>query len=251
MSRAQANTQLQRIVGRVPDGWRMPALLLLLAIAPGNLAGQTPSPAYRPTMPSCFQPVEFIGPPGTQLSVAAQGAFLEPRPLPQVVSLLIGPLYRLRITGLAGEEGREVFPSVELLDRMCPPPGQELRFPVPIELTEDDLRLALSGHFVTRVIYVEDPSLALQAVGDPDHPSWFDIGPGLDPLKEAKHHGRPIAILRLGGRLPDDSRGPDMQFLAGCPPLVLHGPPRRPAVAAVQPPRAAASQPSNANGGAP
>ena len=127
---------------------------------------------------------------------------------------------------MAGEAGREVFPTVELIDRLCPPPGQELRFPIPIELTEDDLRLALSGHFVTRVIYVEDPAIALAAVGDPEHPSWFDIGPGLDPLKEARHWGRPVAILRLGGRLPDDSRGPDMHFLAGCPPVVLHGPPR-------------------------
>jgi len=242
---------LPSVVGRARCGWQMAALFLLLALAAGDLAAQTPSPAYRPTMPACLQPVEFIGPPGTQLSVAAQGAFLEPQPLPQVVSLLVGPLYRLRITGLAAEAGREVFPTVELLDRMCPPPGQDLRFPIPIELTEDDLRLALSGHFVTRVIYVEDPAMALQAVADPEHPSWFDIGPGLDPLQEAKHHGRPIAILRLGGRLPDDSRGPDMHFLAGCPPLVLHGPPRRVVVAAAQAAHTPALMPGNAKGGAP
>jgi hypothetical protein len=215
---------LQTRGGTIGAGWT--AVCILLALATSQGAAQTPSPAFRPPMPLCYQPVEFIGPPGTQLSVAAQGAFLEPQTLPQVASLLVGPLYRMRITGLAGEAGREVFPTVELIDRLCPPPGQELRFPIPIELTEDDLRLALSGHFVTRVIYVEDPAIALAAVGDPEHPSWFDIGPGLDPLKEARHWGRPVAILRLGGRLPDDSRGPDMHFLAGCPPVVLHGPPR-------------------------
>jgi hypothetical protein len=220
---------LQARRGAVGAGWM--ALSMVFSIAAGQVAAQTPSPAFRPPMPICYQAVEFIGPPGTQLSVAAQGAFLEPQPLPQVASLLVGPLYRIRITGLTGEAGREVFPTVELIDRLCPPPGQELKFPIPIELTEDDLQLALSGHFVTRVIYVEDPALALPAVGDPEHPSWFDIGPGLDPLKEAKHWGRPIAILRMGGRLPDSTRGPDMHFLAGCPPVVLHGQPRRAPIA--------------------
>ena len=34
--------------------------------------------------------------------------------------------------------------------------------------------------------------------------------------------GRPVAILRMGARLPDHPEGPDMQFLFGCPPLVKH-----------------------------
>lgn len=203
----------------------------LLVIMAGESAAQTPSPAFRPPMPICYQVVEFIGPPGTQISVAAQGAFVEPQPMPQLGSMLVGPLYRVRITGLPHEPGREVFPTVELIDKLCPPPGQEMKFPIPIELTEEDLRLALSGHFVTRVIYVEDPCIALAAVGDPDHPSWFDAGPGVDPLVESKHWGRPVAILRLGGRLPDDTRGPDMDFLAGCPPIALYGSPRRPLAA--------------------
>lgn len=205
---------------------RFGSVLVLLAIC-GKALAQTPSPAFRPPMPVCYQAVEFIGPAGSQVSFAANGAFIEPQPMPQVATLLVGPLYRIRVTGLPGEPGREVFPTIELLDRLCPPPGQELKFPVPLELNENDLRLALAGHFVTRVIYVEDPELALPALGDPEHPSWYDVGPGMDPLKEAKHLGRPIAIVRMGGRLPDDVRGADMQFLAGCPPVIVHGSPAR------------------------
>jgi hypothetical protein len=96
-----------------------------------------------------------------------------------------------------------------------------LKFPIPIELTAEDLRLALEGHFVTRVIYVEDPHTAIPVVGDAEHPNWYDAGPGTDPVAEAKQLGRPIAILRMGGILPDDRHGPDFQFLNGCPPFAL------------------------------
>ena len=45
------------------------------------------------------------------------------------------------------------------------------------------------------------------------------------PLAAADNLGRPVAILRMGARLPN-AQGPDMQFLYGCPPLVQF-PPRR------------------------
>jgi hypothetical protein len=224
--------------------------MLAIIVAATPLEAQQPVMGVQPPLipfNAPLQPVEFIGPPGTQVGLAVNGAFLDPHPMPLVAALQVRPIYRLRVTGLVDEEGREIFPTVELLDHLCPPPGQELRFPIPIELTEEDLRLALSGHFITRVIYVEDPETANPVVQDTDHPNWYDIGPGLDALTEAKHWGRPIAILRLGGRLPE-SGGPDMEFLLGCPPLAVFGPPRRPAAAATG---AAASVQSPPSGEAP
>jgi hypothetical protein len=188
-----------------------------------------------------LQAVEFIGPPGTRIGLAMNGAFLDPLPMPIVAALQVRPIYRLRVTNLANEEDREIYPTVELIDHLCPPPGQELRFPIPIELTEEDLHLALAGHFITRVIYVEDPQTANPVVQDASHPNWYDVGPGLDALNEAKHWGRPVAIVRLGGRVPDNG-GPDMEFLLGCPPLAIYGPPRR--RAPTTPPPAAAPQPN-------
>jgi len=38
--------------------------------------------------------------------------------------------------------------------------------------------------------------------------------------------GRPVAILRLGARLPSNAAGPDEQFLYGCPPFVKYSPQR-------------------------
>ena len=73
----------------------------------------------------------------------------------------IGPVYRLQVTDIPNNEGLEIFPTVEVIDRLYPPPGLALRFPIPIELTQDELELAARGAFVTRVIYVEDPHQAL------------------------------------------------------------------------------------------
>ena len=84
---------------------------------------------------------------------------------------------------------------------------------------------------MTRVVYVEDPKAALpvQATGEQ---SWFEVAPGMDPLVVADSLGRPIAIVRLGGRVPE--REPDAAFLFGCPP-VMKLPPRPAAAPAPAP----------------
>jgi hypothetical protein len=227
----------------------------------GTLRAQQPNaatrqPGYHPLIPASlplgatssvrllrggcisgyFQPVQFTGEEGLGISVATLGAFADPLPTETRFGLLIGPVYRFRITNIPGYEGREVFPTVELVDRLYPPAGGEMRFPVPIELTSEDLRLALEGHFITRVVYLEDPNRALPTAADPKHPSWFDAGPGVHPLVEVERVGRPIAILRMGGRLPDDRNGPDLAFLNGCPPLKIFHPGQLPAVEAVPTP---------------
>jgi hypothetical protein len=159
--------------------------------------------------------------------------------------LLIGSVYRLRVTGIPMAEGQEVFPTVEIIDRLFTPIGQEHRFSVPVELSEEDLRLALAGKFVTRVIYVEDPRNALPVRDDPKQQTWFEVAPGQDPLAVADEMGRPIAILRLGGRLPDANAGPDPQFFYGCPPYLDY--PSEPApVEVTQPVRQAKTSPKSA-----
>jgi hypothetical protein len=194
-------------------------LLLPDGLPPGS-AGQARLVRGGP-LAGWFQPVQFLGPDGLGVSVAIDGSFSEPLPSPLTVGLLVGPVYRFRVTDIPGSEGREVFPTVELVDRLYPPAGAEARFPIPLELTAEDLRLALAGHFVTRVVYLEDPNRAVPAASDPNHPGWYDAGPGANPLVEADRLGRPVAIVRLGGRLPVDRLGPDQHFLAGCPPLKI------------------------------
>ncbi|HEX3869796.1 MAG TPA: hypothetical protein VHV77_05140 [Pirellulales bacterium] len=169
-----------------------------------------------------FQPVQITSDATLAVSVASEGTFTSPTPSPALLGLLVGPVYRLRVTNIPGYEERAVYPTIEMVDRLYPPAGAEKRFPVPIELTTEDLLLAVQGHFITRVVYLEDPHKALPTQGDAQHPSWFDAGPGAHPLVEAQELGRPMAIVRLGGRVPDIRNGPDTAFLNGCPALKVY-----------------------------
>jgi hypothetical protein len=87
--------------------------------------------------------------------------------------------------------------------------------------------LALDGKFVTRVIYLENPRDALPVRDNLQGLAWFEAAPGQDPLAVADALGRPVAILRLGARLPDQAETPDANFFYCSPPFVPY-PPQRP-----------------------
>jgi hypothetical protein len=178
-------------------------------------------------LPGYFQPVEIKVPPGAQVSLTVDSQFDQPLSGSRKAGMLIGAVYRMRVTHIRMAEGAEVFPTVEVVDRLYTPVGQELRFPIPIDVTEADLKLALAGKFVTRVIYVEDPRQAVPAREVAKSQNWFEAAPGQDPLALADGLGRPVAILRLGGRLPD--QGSDPFFFFGSPPF-LAVPPQQVAV---------------------
>lgn len=176
-------------------------------------------------LPGYFQPVRIVGPQGLQVSLPLPGGFDEPLPAPADVGLLVGTVYRLRITNIPYNSGQELFPTIEMIDRLYTPRGQERRFAIPIELSQEDLELALNGRFVTRVIYLEEPDAALPAATRADSPNWFEVGAGRDPLAVADALGRPVAILRMGGRVPDANEIGSVGFLYGPPPALKFPPP--------------------------
>ncbi len=186
-------------------------------LPPGAVGGQQllrggPLPGY-------FQPVEIRAPEGVLISLAEEGRFAQPQPAPLRVGLLVGHVYRFAMLNIPMHTGAEIFPTIEVVNRLYSPRGQETRFPVIIELTRDDLDQALDGKFVTRVVYLEDPKQALPAKAAGEGQGWFDVGPGKDPLAVADVLGRPMAIVRLGGRVPEQQEDPDLGFLYGCPPV--------------------------------
>jgi hypothetical protein len=152
--------------------------------------------------------------------MALAGCFEPPQHAPIAAGLLIGGVYRLRVGRIPQNEGYEVFPTVEVIDRIYPRPEETWRFPIPIELSQQDLELALRGKFVTRVIYLEEPRNAIPHAENPHDQNWFDVRPGENPLHVADTLGRPVAIVRIGGRLPIDPNQPDAEFLYGSPPWI-------------------------------
>ncbi len=187
-----------------------------------------------------FQPVEIQAPLGVSVALADGDRFGPLQPAPVRVGLLIGPVYRLRVTNIPRHPGEEVYPTIEVIDRLYAPVGQEVRFAIPIHLHQEDLELALEGKLVTRIIYLEDPQRALPvAAQNGDGENWFEVGPGRDPLAVADSLGRPVAILRIGGRVPLDPEHPEPEFMGPPAPYqclparmrILQPPPRKPALA--------------------
>jgi hypothetical protein len=171
-----------------------------------------------------YQPVEVRGPKGSLVSLASEGDFLPAESNVAWGGMLIGEVYRVRIANIAEMEGTEVFPSIEVIDRLCPPPGQAARFPIPIEIEKDDLELAASGKYVMRIIYVEDPKQAVAIQDKPDHQRVYEARPYEDPLAVADEIGRPVAILRMGSRTPDVDANTG-KFLFDSPSLMLYDKP--------------------------
>ena len=73
---------------------------------------------------------------------------------------------------------------------------------------------------VVRAIFLEDPERAYPEVEDKDRQRTIMALEDEDPLRLADELGRPMAILRLGSRVPDTS-GLDSGSLFGSPPIQL------------------------------
>jgi hypothetical protein len=148
----------------------------------------------RVDLPGSGQVTYFDQAPERQIALAA----------PAQVGLLIGPVYRFKISDMPDFPGVELYPSVELLDRLHPPAGRAAEFPVPINFTVEEIELALEGRMVTKVVYLEQPAraLALTAGAANSLPPQL-LPPKENPLLAADIRGRPMLIVRLGGRTPD------------------------------------------------
>jgi len=120
------------------------------------------------------------------------------RPGPLRMGLVVGQPYRLRIGGIPGRDGEELFPSVRVLAKLAAPPGMSWRFPVEIVIDEDDLESAATGGHVRRIVYASCES----EQPDPVPAGWFDVKPGDDALEVARTLGDPVAEVVIGNRQP-------------------------------------------------
>lgn len=168
-------------------------------------------------LPGYFQPVEISAPKGIKISLASNGSFETLHNAPRTAAFLIGQVYRFKVAHIHLHPGVEIFPTIEIIDRLYPPLGQEFQFPIPIQITENDLIDAIHGRMVTRIIYIEDPRRAIPIPQEGNTQLAFDVAEGQDPLRVADSLGRPMAILRIGARVPGPN-GPSKRFLYGSPP---------------------------------
>ena len=171
----------------------------------GNMPPGLAAESYRLSDPQGLtyyvQPVRIVVPEGGLISVrTGQG---QTRLAPEVtVGMQIGPVYRLQVSQIPGHPNQALYPSIEILNKLHPPRGLESEFPIEVVITKDDLEQAIEGRMVTKVIYLEDPEIALPRRHQRNHQPYFDVGGREDPLRAAERLGRPMAILRIGSRIP-------------------------------------------------
>lgn len=137
-------------------------------------------------------------------------------PAPAQASLIVGRMYRLKISNLPEFPGVEFFPSIELIDRLHPPAGQVEDFPVEFEFTIEELEWAVADRLLTKVVYLEQPNRVPLTMLDGKE-RIKTVSPAQNVIAEADSLGRPVAIVRMGGRTPDFNRPDPMFFGPGGP----------------------------------
>ncbi len=192
---------------------------LLDASGPPGQVAQAQAYGNRPAVGS-LTGVSIIGPTGLKIGLAQHGQFLDPIDAPVTTGMLVGAVYRFRVTNIPDWAGEELYPTLEIIDRVNPEPRIEHRFPISVVLTQDDLLQSLQGALVTRVIYLEDSDVAAPFATKAGEQMSLDVGPTTNALRAADELGRPVAILRIGSRVPTDLTGDLSEFLYGCPPWV-------------------------------
>lgn len=164
----------------------------------GALRRPQPGPRPETELPDAVQPVAIHGPAGMLIAVETANGWSPLRPGPLRMGLVVGQAYRLRLGGIPGRDGEELFPTVRILARLTTPPGTAWRFPVEVAIDADDLAAALGGAHVRRVVYLACDSSRPDVVAA----KWFDVQPGGDALDVARTLGEPVAELVIGNRLP-------------------------------------------------
>ena len=137
----------------------------------------------------------------------------------------MGSIYRIKISDLPDFPGAELYPTVELIDRLHPPRGREIEFAIPILLTAEEIAMALEGRLVTKVIYLEQPDRAAP-VRNTNAARNRVAEPRENLLAIADEAGRPMVIVRVGGRLPDAAASESGFFGFGEPVQILERPTR-------------------------
>jgi uncharacterized repeat protein (TIGR01451 family) len=165
---------------------------LLLSLSPCLARAQAPAPLLG---------VRILGPEGMHVAFFQGHAPPRDFPAPVTVGLRPGYVHRIRLTGLPERPGVTLAPTLEVVGTVCMPPklaGAD--HPAPLVITEQDIEHVLSGAYLTKIVYLEDPDKAVPVAGKPDQPLEMEVPPDRDLMNEARNLGRPLLIVRLGQR---------------------------------------------------
>ncbi|HJN10637.1 MAG TPA: hypothetical protein QF564_18265 [Pirellulaceae bacterium] len=178
---------------------------------PGMRPGMQMGPGGPPMMPITSAAPQmgatiqllFHRPEAMQVrwDVSGVGQFdSDPMILPGRKNFPEGGIFRLKLTGIPGREGVELYPTLEVGPTTPRTAAYLAHNAIPIQFTEEDFDQVLSGNFVTKVIYLPDPEFQEMALAGVETLVSTRLDPGVDPIVEADRRGSIMAVIRLGNK---------------------------------------------------
>jgi hypothetical protein len=192
----------------LPKAYNLPPAQQLMEPGPG-VGGPGPG-VLTPSLPPGVMPVMrpdvqvlFVKPDAMQVrwDTTGQGMFdSEPLVVPGRHNFPQNGIYRLKITNIAGREGVELYPTLEIGPTTPRSEAFLAHNAVPVQLTDEDFGQVLAGNFVTKVIYLPDPEFQELALAGVETLVSTKLDPGMDPITEADRRGSILGIIRLGNK---------------------------------------------------
>ena len=134
-------------------------------------------------------------------ALTAQGAFDSvPLVVPGRYNFPQAAIYRVKQTNIAGREGVELYPTLEIGPTTPRTEAYLAHNAIPVQFTDEDFDQVLSGNFVTKVIYLPDPEFQEMALAGVETLVSTRLDPGVDPITEADRRGAILAVIRLGNK---------------------------------------------------
>jgi hypothetical protein len=191
-----------------PKAHNLPPTNMLHEPGPG-VGGPGPG-VLPPSLPPAMIPVSmptvqllFAKPEGMQVRWDVGGnALFDSSPLvvPGRQNFPQNGIYRLKIQNIAGREGVELYPTIEIAPTTPRSEAFLAHNAIPVQFTEEDLDQVLAGNFVTKVIYLPDPEFQELALAGVETLVSTRLDPGVDPIVEADRRGAILAVIRVGNK---------------------------------------------------
>lgn len=107
-------------------------------------------------------------------------------------------IYRLKLTGIDGRPGLELYPTLEVVP--CNPNTEAFlaHSSVPLEFTNEDFKQVAEGNYIVKVIYLPYPQFQDAAGTGTDEILSTRLEPGADPIEEARRRGSILLVIRMG-----------------------------------------------------
>ncbi len=113
-----------------------------------------------------------------------------------------GYVYRLKFVNPANP-AESVGGTLEVRGSIVPRPGMKyMEYPAVVGVNKSDVKVALGGGIISKVIYLENPEKALPLEQKANDPLEISADNEREALDLAREGGRVVAVLRVGGRVP-------------------------------------------------